>query len=153
MPQHKWGRLASIWSAGILPGSSAKFVKTLVLIQIRRLAQSLQASRLTQKLASPIKTNRLLEMRIRDIWPFYFFFWHFSVNIRYPDFVFWRKPSKKDYLPFYQSHFFSFRAVCTYTDLPFLEKNATFPDIYKQPRRMVPWLHEISTQISSLSGW
>ena len=57
MPQHKLGRLASIWSAWILPGSCAKFVKTLVLIQIRRLAQSLRASRLMQKLVSPIKTS------------------------------------------------------------------------------------------------
>ena len=64
MRQHKLGRLASIWSAWLLPGSFAKFVKTLVLIQIRRLAQSLRASRccalyrrLIQKLASPIKTT------------------------------------------------------------------------------------------------
>ena len=28
-----------------------------------------------------------------------------------------------------------------------------FGGLYKQPRRMVPWLHEISTQISSISGW
>ena len=35
-------------------------------------------------------------------------FWHFSVNIWYSDFVFWRKPSKKYYLSFYQSHFFEF---------------------------------------------
>ena len=64
MPQHKLGRLASIWSAWILPVSCAKFVKMLVLIQIRRLTQSLRASGccalyrwLIQKLASPIKTR------------------------------------------------------------------------------------------------
>ena len=77
MPQHKLGRLASIWSVWILPGSCAKFVKTLVLIQIRRLAQSLRASwccalyrRLIQKLASPIKTtwNPTLWSKWKDPW-------------------------------------------------------------------------------------